>query len=416
VTATSPPASSSSAGRSGSTLPQRRQRVLTAAVETFHQFGFHGSSMAAIAAAADLTASALYRHYKSKQDMLATVIDAGTALAEGALDDAAATPGSPGSGLDRAADGLAAVAVEHRHYGAIIQRDMRHLAGDDRVRLTARWHELVARLAALVGDDHPDRAGPGTELVARAMFAVAASPSYHRLSSRSGPAMRQHREWLAAMMRRVSATPVDARWYPAVRRPMARLRDRPSRRGAIMAVATRLFAERGFQGVNTDQIAELSGVTVPTLYSHFKDKVDVMVTAQARGTALVQLGLERAFELDLAPRDRFAAAMAAYARFGVEHTDQVSVLVHEMPTLPEPYRSEGRGIQQEYVRELMYLLRSWRPELDDVAARILVQGALGLINELTRTSRYLGRPALEDELSAMAMDVCTAAVVDSTCE
>ena len=58
---------------------------------------------------------------------------------------------------------------------------------------------------------------------------------------------------------------------------MARMRA-PERRRQLLEVAARLFAERGYRGATTKQLADAAGITEPILYRHFEDKLDLFVT------------------------------------------------------------------------------------------------------------------------------------------
>jgi len=49
----------------------------------------------------------------------------------------------------------------------------------------------------------------------------------------------------------------------------------PERREVIVESAVRLFAERGFRGTTTRELAAAAGVTEPVLYEHFKTKKDL---------------------------------------------------------------------------------------------------------------------------------------------
>ena len=53
-------------------------------------------------------------------------------------------------------------------------------------------------------------------------------------------------------------------------------REEAQRRDArLLDVATRLFMERGFEGTSIDAVAEVAGVSKPTLYARYRDKRDL---------------------------------------------------------------------------------------------------------------------------------------------
>jgi TetR/AcrR family transcriptional regulator len=51
--------------------------------------------------------------------------------------------------------------------------------------------------------------------------------------------------------------------------------SREQRRRHIVGVATNLFAEKGFNGVRTREIAEQAGISEALVFKHFKDKEDL---------------------------------------------------------------------------------------------------------------------------------------------
>ncbi len=58
------------------------------------------------------------------------------------------------------------------------------------------------------------------------------------------------------------------------------------RRAAIVRSAIHLFAEKGFRGTTTRELAAAAGITEPVLYQHFRAKSDLysaIIEAKAGG-------------------------------------------------------------------------------------------------------------------------------------
>lgn len=67
---------------------------------------------------------------------------------------------------------------------------------------------------------------------------------------------------------------------------MGRLKG-PERREQLLSVATRLFAERGYDATTTASIAEAAGITEPVLYRHFQNKKDLYLAVLRNSSALL---------------------------------------------------------------------------------------------------------------------------------
>jgi len=63
--------------------------------------------------------------------------------------------------------------------------------------------------------------------------------------------------------------------------PRQRARRCPSKPAELAASAFALFAEKGFDGVNLDQVAAHAGVTKGSLYWHYRSKRDLILAACA---------------------------------------------------------------------------------------------------------------------------------------
>src|SRR5258705_1780197 len=60
-------------------------------------------------------------------------------------------------------------------------------------------------------------------------------------------------------------------------------RERQRREDEILNCAEQLFVERGYANVNMDDLAEVVGISKPTLYQHFKSKEELIAEVFIRG-------------------------------------------------------------------------------------------------------------------------------------
>lgn len=82
-------------------------------------------------------------------------------------------------------------------------------------------------------------------------------------------------------------------------------------RERILATASRLFYERGFQGVGIDEIVAKSGVAKMTLYRYFPSKDDLIVAYLAESNDSFCDWFERALESAEQPLDKLVAVFRA---------------------------------------------------------------------------------------------------------
>jgi AcrR family transcriptional regulator len=68
------------------------------------------------------------------------------------------------------------------------------------------------------------------------------------------------------------------------------------RRQAILVAATGVFAERGYRGTSTAQIATACGITQPILYRHFPGKADLYLACLETAWTELQLLWDHALE------------------------------------------------------------------------------------------------------------------------
>jgi AcrR family transcriptional regulator len=108
----------------------------------------------------------------------------------------------------------------------------------------------------------------------------------------------------------------------------------------LLAVATRLFRERGFHATSMQDLAEALGMNRGSLYHYIAAKDDLLWRI-VEG-AMVQLDAEvrPVLEADGKGSDRLRAAIHEHLGFAAEHADELSLLQIELRSLSPERRTE----------------------------------------------------------------------------
>lgn len=120
----------------------RREAILAAATRLFRERGFHQTGMDDIGFAVGITGPGLYRHFRSKHDLLAAVLERGMEQAEAAVEEARADTSSPRETLERFVDAAIGQAIEERGLHAIMSQELQNLPPKDRRRMSRAGHHL----------------------------------------------------------------------------------------------------------------------------------------------------------------------------------------------------------------------------------------------------------------------------------
>lgn len=127
----------------------RERAILDAAAEAFYENGFHGVGVDGIGARAGMSGPSLYRHFSSKDEILATLLNEAMDELMGAT---APLHDEPQRDFARAVRHHLDFARSNRHLVNVYQREVRSLVDPwkrpftrRRRRYTESWEALVAR-------------------------------------------------------------------------------------------------------------------------------------------------------------------------------------------------------------------------------------------------------------------------------
>ena len=94
----------------------------------------------------------------------------------------------------------------------------------------------------------------------------------------------------------------------------------------ILAAATSLFMETGYEGTTVQDVADRAGVSRATVFWHFSDKAGLFREAFSRLLQPFRESLENDLS-DVAPPKRLQEQMATSERFAREHREEIGAFV-----------------------------------------------------------------------------------------
>ena len=138
------------------------------------------------------------------------------------------------------------------------------------------------------------------------------------------------------------------------------------RKDEILAAATAIFAERGYQVADTQAIADSAGVGKGTLYRYFPTKENLFREALGRQLDLLRERLLEARAKEQNPLMKIKAAMGAYFLFFQEHPETIELFAQE--------RAEfGSRVTPLYFERMMQSKDEWRGIYEDICQQFPVR-------------------------------------------
>ncbi len=116
----------------------------------------------------------------------------------------------------------------------------------------------------------------------------------------------------------------------------------------LLAAATRLFAERGYDRTSVQEIVEAAGVTKGALYHYFGSKDDLLHEIYGRVLRLQQERLDAFADSDAPVAERLRGAAADVVITTIEHLDDATIFFRSMHQLSPEKNKQVRAERRRY--------------------------------------------------------------------
>lgn len=377
----------------GTRPSNRRELIRRAAEDLFYRNGFANVAVGDIADAVAIGPSALYRHFGSKQELLAQVVVNGLDATDKMLAES-----SPATQV--LAANVAASMIEHRSVGILWRRESRNLPPDSRAAIRTRVRDIGARLATMIGSERPNIGAAEADLLAWCVLGVGTSISFHNLALPEPDFSRLLTALVVAVLEADVPTLVMRDVEPEITEGWER-----SRRDTIITRSVKLFAEQGYSNVGIEDIGAAVGIAGPSVYNHFDTKADILVAAMDRGDEWLRVDMNRTLARATDSTDGLRRLLTSYCEFAFEYPQLVQLLITEIVQLPPEEQHRMRTAQHQYVAEWVRLVRSTHPGLDATSARIRVQAVINMVNDIALTGHLRRYGNVNEALVGLGMNL-----------
>ncbi|MBO0839271.1 MAG: TetR/AcrR family transcriptional regulator [Sciscionella sp.] len=388
----------------------RSQQLIAIAADLFCQHGYHRVGVDDIAAVAGISGPAIYRHFASKQQLLASVLlSALDVLADTTAGIVADESTPPAERLATLAATMGRLSVQRRDITALWRWQSGHLdrAGRDRVRehgtaLIARWVNLL-RLA------RGELTAADADVLCLAALSVFGSIADYRPTLPKG----RLAGLLAELSTVVFATSIPPRPKNAPKPHLiVHTEIAENKRDEILAAAIPLIRRRGYHAASIEEIGQAVGLAAPSVYRHFSSKEEILMTAGRKlANQLTEHADQAAAKFD-SPKEILNSLLRYYVDNFSANTDLLAIYISEVVNLTGRHRDELVSLQRSHVAQWISALRAASPRLDEATARTVVHAALTVVNDLCRIRHVVGGAGFPDNVAHICWAILSSSMPD----
>ncbi|WP_349827071.1 TetR/AcrR family transcriptional regulator [Brevibacterium litoralis] len=161
--------------------PERKQKILTAAVSLFARHGFNSVSLADIGAAAGIVGSGVYRHFPGKPAILTALFE--TAIDRLLADLPESEPDSEAAltaALERLVTGQISFVVDTREIAQVYYVENKNVPPEDRRRLRTKQRKYISEWTRLLRELRRDVDEATAHVLVHAAIGAVQSARLHR--------------------------------------------------------------------------------------------------------------------------------------------------------------------------------------------------------------------------------------------
>src|SRR5436309_7739573 len=122
------------------------------------------------------------------------------------------------------------------------------------------------------------------------------------------------------------------------------------RLSSILAHATNVFYEKGYEGASMRDLSRASGMSLAGMYHYFESKEKLLYLIQRHTFNTIVKQLRRKLDSAINPEERIRVLIFNHLEYFLANQKAMKVLSHEDEVLKNGFGVEVRSLKREYYR------------------------------------------------------------------
>jgi TetR/AcrR family transcriptional regulator, cholesterol catabolism regulator len=153
------------------------------------------------------------------------------------------------------------------------------------------------------------------------------------------------------------------------------------RMSEILAHATEVFCEKGYEGASMRDLSRATGMSLAGLYYYFESKERLLFLIQKHTFTTIVARLKKRLEHVSDPEEKIRAFILNHLEYFLANQAAMKVLSHEAEVLKSAFALELAAIKREYYRICVALLDDLKQEWElEFSTRLAVLSLFGMMN------------------------------------
>ena len=153
------------------------------------------------------------------------------------------------------------------------------------------------------------------------------------------------------------------------------------RLSSILAHATNVFYEKGYEGASMRDLSRASGMSLAGMYHYFESKEKLLYLIQRHTFNTIVKQLRRKLDSAINPEERIRVLIFNHLEYFLANQKAMKVLSHEDEVLKNGFGVEVRSLKREYYRICLAVLDDFRrADRLTFSPRVAVMSLFGMMN------------------------------------